>query len=191
MTPLAVTDLKQWAYCPRIVYYQHTMGAAGKPTYKMEEGRAAEEMVERLEARRGLREYGFEGARRRFHVWLTDASTGLAGKLDLLLEREDEAAVVEFKLTSGDPGDNHRMQLAAYALLVESVLGLRVRQGFFLRIPDDRVFRMALGAEWRESVLKAMGEMRRVLENEWCPPATGVRGRCAECEYANYCGDVW
>ena len=33
---LRVTDLKQWAYCRRIVYYQHRMPGVGKQTYKME-----------------------------------------------------------------------------------------------------------------------------------------------------------
>jgi len=38
---LRVTDLKQWAYCRRIVYYQQRMPGVGKPTYKMEEGKTA------------------------------------------------------------------------------------------------------------------------------------------------------
>ena len=54
---LRVTDLKQWAYCRRIVYYQHRMPGVGKQTYKMGEGKAAQDMVEQLEMRRTLREY--------------------------------------------------------------------------------------------------------------------------------------
>ena len=67
---LRVTDLKQWAYCRRIVYYQHRMPGVGKQTYKMGEGKAAQDMVEQLEMRRTLREYGFEGAGRKFGVWV-------------------------------------------------------------------------------------------------------------------------
>ena len=108
---LRVTDLKQWAYCRRIVYYQHRMPGVGKQTYKMGEGKAAQDMVEQLEMRRTLREYGFEGAVRKFGVWLENEDLGLAGKLDLLLETDTEAAIVEFKLTSGEVGHNHRLQL--------------------------------------------------------------------------------
>ena len=42
---LRVTDLKQWAYCPRIVYFQQRMPGVGKQTYKMGEGKAAQDMV--------------------------------------------------------------------------------------------------------------------------------------------------
>ena len=73
----------------------------GKQTYKMGEGKAAQDMVEQLEMRRTLREYGLEGAVRKFGVWLENDDLGLTGKLDLLLEMATEAAIVEFKLTSG------------------------------------------------------------------------------------------
>ena len=191
MRTVLVTDLKQCAYCPRIVYYRWVMGGGGKATYKMEEGKAAQEMIEGLELRRTLREYGLEGARRRFGVWLEDEKLGLAGKLDLLLEGEGSGAAVDFKLTSGEPGENHRLQLAGYALLAEAALGLTVGCGFIYRIPDGRVFRIAMTEELRERARAALAAIRGMAEGEWCPEATAVRGRCVECEYANYCADVW
>jgi len=106
-----VTDLKQWGYCGRIVYYQWVMPGAGKPTFKMEEGRRAQEVLEKLETRRTLGRYGLEGARREFGVWLSDEELGLTGKVDLLLVGEGVGSVLEFKLTSGEPGENHRLQL--------------------------------------------------------------------------------
>ena len=61
-----VTDLKQFAYCPRIPFYQHIMGFHGKPTYKMEQGKAAQAAIETLEKRRRLREYGLSDGKRHF-----------------------------------------------------------------------------------------------------------------------------
>jgi CRISPR-associated protein Cas4 len=174
-----------------VVYYHALMPGAGRATYKMEEGLRAQELIESLEMRRTLREYGLERARRRFGVWLTDETTGLAGKLDLLLEGEGTASVVDFKLTSGEVGDNHRMQLAGYAVLVESAMGLRVPMTFVFRIPDNRVFEVPVTAELRDRVGEAVRAIRRLRESEELPEATPVRARCTECEYANYCGDVW
>ena len=37
-----VTDLKQFAYCPRIPFYQHVMGFHGKPTFKMHDSKTAQ-----------------------------------------------------------------------------------------------------------------------------------------------------
>ena len=191
LEPVLVTDLKQWVYCPRIVYYRRTLGGAGRPTFKMEEGKAAQEMVEPLELRRTLKPYGLEGARRRLGVWLRDEELGLAGKIDMVVEGERAAAVVDFKLTSEEPRENHRLQLGGYALLAERALGLPVEVSFFYRIPDGRLFVLAVDEALRERVLAAVEGIRAMTREQWCPEATAVRQRCVECEYANFCGDVW
>jgi CRISPR-associated exonuclease Cas4 len=191
MSHLAVTDLKQWAYCPRVVYYHCVLPGAGQATWKMQEALNAQDMIERLEMRRGLREYGWERASRRFGLWLTSESVGLNGKLDLLLERGGEGAVVDFKLTSGEMGDNHRMQLSGYAMLVEACHGLRVETGFLYRIPDERVLAFPVTAEWKRRVSEAIGAIQELEHTAWCPEPTPTRARCRECEYANFCADIW
>jgi CRISPR-associated exonuclease Cas4 len=188
---LPVVELRQWTYCPRVVYYHLAMAGAGRQTYKMREGLRAQELVESLEMRRTLREYGMADAERQFGVWLSDERSGLTGKLDLLLKGAETAAVVDFKLTSGEVGENQRMQLAGYAVLVESAIGLRVPVTFLYRIPDNKVFPVLVTDEMRGRVASIQAEVRGMLRAEQLPVATAVRARCAECEYANYCGDVW
>ena len=188
---IPVTDLKQWAYCERIVYYNRVMPGTGKPTYKMREAVAAQELIEGLEMRRSLREYGLESAERRFNSWLTDERLGLSGKVDLLLHGPEAVAVVDFKLTSGEPGENHRMQLTGYSLLAEAVYGVPARHAFIYRIPDNRVFAIEITEELRRRVVAGVDAIREVGKTQWCPEPTAVRGRCVECEFANYCGDVW
>lgn len=188
---IPVTDLKQWAYCPRIVYYHRVMPAVGKPTYKMKEAVAAQDLIEGLEMRRGLAAYGMEGAERRFDVWMTDEGLGISGKADLVLVGKEEVAVVDFKLTSGEPGMNHSFQLTGYTLLAEAWSGLAARRAFLYRIPDSRVFAVEITERLREMVKGAVGRIMDLSARQECPEATEVRGRCVECEYANYCGDVW
>ena len=191
MSLVPVTDLKQWAYCPRVVYYHRVLPGAGQATWKMREGLSAQEMIERLEMRRGLREYGWEDARRRFGIWLTDAGVGVSGKLDVLLERGGEGAVVDFKLTSGEPGRNHRVQLVGYSLLAEAAFGLPAQRAFLYRIPDNRIFAEPVTEELRQAVKTAVVDIRKTGDSQLCPEPTEVRGRCVECEFANYCADVW
>ena len=188
---LPVTELRQWTYCPRVVYYHLTMPGAGQSTYKMQEGLRAQELVESLEMRRTLREYGLSDAERQFGVWLSDAATGLSGKLDLLLRGQKTAAVVDFKLTSGEVRENHRMQLAGYAVLVETVLGLTVATTFVFRIPDNMVVAVPVTDKLREKVGAGVAAIRNMRDSQELPEPTPVRARCMECEYANYCADVW
>ncbi len=188
---IPVTDLKQWAYCPRIVYYRITMPGAGRPTYKMQEARLAQEMIESLEMRRTLHQYGLQDARRRFGLWLTAPHLGLSGRIDLLLETPAAAAVIDFKLTSAEPAFNHRLQLAGYALLAEEALALPVTHGFLYRIPDGKVFPIPLPDSLRAAARHAITAIRDLAATRWCPNPTPVRNRCQECEYANYCADIW
>jgi CRISPR-associated exonuclease Cas4 len=167
------------------------MPAVGKPTFKMKEAVAAQDLIESLEMRRGLKEYRLEASQRRFNVWLQDERLGLSGKVDLLLTSPDQTAVVDFKLTSGEVGENQRMQLAGYSVLAEAAYGVPARRAFLYRIPDNRVFAVEITEELRKAVTTAVEEIQRMGDTQWWPPPTPVRGRCVECEFANYCGDVW
>lgn len=191
MDLIPVTDLKQWAYCERIVYYHRVLPAVGKATFKMREAIAAQDLVEALEMRRNLSAYGLENARRKFNVWLSDVALGLSGRVDLLLETPDQVAVVDFKLTSGEVGDNHRAQLTGYSLLAEAAYGRPARVAFLYRIPDNRIFALEISAGLREGIQASVAAIHTMAERQICPPPTTVRGRCKECEFANYCGDVW
>jgi CRISPR-associated exonuclease Cas4 len=188
---IIATDLKQWAYCPRIVYYRWYMPGIGQPSFKMEEAQKAQDLIERLEIRRSLKAYGFDDAERRVGLWLNDEELGLAGKFDVLLVAEAEVAVVDFKLTSGEPSENHRLQLAGYSLIAERRMRRPARRAFLYRIPDDRVFSIPIDAQLRERVVRALEAMRSILGQERLPQATVVRARCRDCEYQNYCADIW
>ena len=189
---IAVTELKQWAYCPRVVYYHQVMPGVGVSTHKMREAVRAQEWIEDLEVRRGLAKYGLGEAEREFGVWLSHEGLGLSGKIDLLLKgSNEEAAVVDFKLTAGEPGQNHRMQFAGYAMLVKACLGMEVRTAFLYRIPDSRLFAIPMTAELLEEARVAVAAIGQVARTQEMPAATAVRGRCEDCEYANFCADVW
>ncbi len=191
--PVRLTDVKNWAYCPRVVYYHRTMPDAGAPTHKMKAGIRAQEMVERLEVRRTLDRYGLGKARRIHGAWLRDEVLGLSGRVDLAVVDAEagEGSVVDYKLTAGEPGENHRLQLHGYAMLVERTFGVTVRRTFLYRIPDDRVFEMEMDAERRERVVAAVRGIRAMVERQELPEPTEDRGKCEDCEFANFCGDIW
>jgi CRISPR-associated exonuclease Cas4 len=70
LIPLRVNDLKQFEYCPRIVFYNTVMPVERKATIKMARGKEAEFRLDALETRRTLKRYDLGSGERRFHVWL-------------------------------------------------------------------------------------------------------------------------
>lgn len=188
---LRVNDLKQYEYCPRVVFYQYVMPVERKTTFKMEHGRSAEDRLDELERRRGMRRYGLPDGRRHFHVWLTSDSLGLSGKLDLLIESSNGWYPVDFKETTGAVRSNHLVQLCGYAFLVEEMYGGSVPQGFIYLIPGDRVEPVALTDQLRADTLNALDWIREMVRLQRVPEPTEIRARCTDCEYRNYCGDVF
>lgn len=186
-----MTDLKQWSYCPRIPFYRHVLPVRPAPTYKMKRGKEIQLTVEALERRRGFRAYGMRDGERRFGVWLHSERLGLSGKLDLLVLTADACYPVDFKDTEGGPRRNHRLQLAAYALLAEEAFARPAPDGFVYLVPEKRVVALGLTESDRDEVRHALAALGRMIEREELPPATAVRARCQACEFRNYCGDVW
>jgi CRISPR-associated exonuclease Cas4 len=186
-----VNDLKQFEYCPRIVFYQYLMPVARKTTFKMEEGRRAETSIDELEKRRTLQRYGLAEGTRHFHVSLRSERLGLSGKLDLLIEGSEGLFPVDFKFSSGRPRRNHVYQLCGYALLLEETYGRVVRQGFIYMIPKKEVTALELTDQLKNETLVMLEAMREMIHVERMPNPTPVRARCDECEYRNYCADVF
>lgn len=187
---LRVKDLKQYDYCPRVVYYHYVMPVERKATFKMEHGKSAEARIDTLEQRRTVQRYGLPDGTRHFHVWLTSNALGLSGKLDLLIESSSGRYPVDFKETTGSVRSNHLLQLCGYALLVEEAYGCSVPQGFMYLIPRDRVEPVELTDDLKCDTLSALDRIREMIRSQRVPEATEVRARCTDCEYRNYCGDV-
>ena len=91
------SDLRQYVYCPRIVYFRHCVPVRPPPTYKMVEGKLQHERVEELEHRRTLRAYGLEDGERTFDVRLRSDRLGVSGIVDMVIQRRHEVIPVEFK----------------------------------------------------------------------------------------------
>mgnify|MGYP001573389811 FL=1 len=191
MIPLKVTDLKQYAYCPRIVFYEYVMPVEKKTTFKMEYGKQAEAELDELEKRRTLKRYGLDLGKRVFHKWVRSERLGLTGMLDLLIQTDAALYPVDFKYSMGRPQKNHLYQITGYALILEDIYGTRVTDGFVYLIPQKRIVRIEITDGLKAEVLAMLDQIRQMIAQEAMPDSTPYRNRCAECEYRNYCGDIF
>lgn len=196
------TDLKQMAYCPRIVFFGHCMpGLKVARTYKMQEGSAANVEEENREHRRGLRAYGLKTGERLFNVYLESETLGFCGALDMLIRAGDELIPVDYKNSLDDSVEeaakgraqghhNWQAQLAVYALLAEEEFGGQARRGFLYFIPRRRAKLVALDGGLKDEARRLLDEMREMVSREAMPEATPFRGRCRACEFRRFCNDV-
>lgn len=193
ITRLNVTDIRQFIYCPRIVYYTVGLDLPRPLTAKMEVGTASHSLAEDKERRRTFRAYGVqeEGASREFGVSLYAERLGLGGRIDMALVLPQEVCPVEYKDSVGPLGLHHKYQLTAYALLAEEYWGKPVRRVFVYWIPLRKAQEIAITPAMRRYTTRLLNAMRRMLEEDVRPGPTSRRARCHDCEFRRYCPDVW
>jgi len=190
MVHYTVSDIKQFFYCPRIIYYTYCLPVEKKITHKMERGAEEHKIISVLETRRTLKRYQLNDGERRFGVNLFSETLGLSGILDALVISPAGYFPVEFKYTSKGVTLNHKCQIAAYALLVEEQFQTNVSQGFLFSVPDEKINTVTISAPLRAKIQGALESIREIIQKELLPLPPKNKGKCIDCEYRNYCQDV-
>lgn len=185
-----VIDLKQYVYCPRILYYQTVLPDVRPITYKMESGIQSHIQAEEREKRRQLRTYGLTSGERSFNVPLLSADLKLSGVLDMLIETEAERIPVDYK-DSKKVGTHFKMQVLAYGRLLQSLHPDKpVRRGFLYLIPTRETVPVPFTAHLQRQLDKALTQMAAIAQAQQLPAPPDTPARCVDCEFRRFCNDV-
>ena len=184
-----ITDLKQYTYCPRVFYYQVCLPHIRPMTYKMQAGVEAHADEPKRALRRSFEPYGAQEGKRHFDVALQSKALGLTGLVDEVVETATELMPVDYKLAR-KVGYHYKIQLTAYALLLEEAYERTVKSGFIYLIPRQKTVEVTITPKLRRQVRRMLREMRKIAETEHMPPPTDWRQRCADCEFRRFCNDV-
>ncbi len=184
-------DVRQFFYCPRVIYFRYVMRVRVRPTVKMDRGKKIH--AEKYRPKKYEREGRVE---RYYNVYLSSERLGLVCLIDMLEVEGDEVRIVEVKTgrvaESGEISEHHRAQVIAQVLVVEDVLGRDVRRvavKYEGEEGSETVWLEVSEAE-KAKVMRALERMREVIVMEDIPEPTPIRGRCVDCEYRVYCSDV-
>lgn len=187
-----VIDLKQYVYCPRILYYQTVLPEVRPLTYKMEAGIQAHIQVEEQEKRRSLRAYDLAEGQRRFNVSLSDAGLMLSGEIDMVIETDHELIPVDYKQAK-KIGKHYKLQLMAYGRLLElSDLKEKrtIKRGFLYLIPTRQAIEVQFTASLRRQLTEALQAMYIITWQQQIPPPVTKPAQCVNCEFRRFCNDI-
>jgi CRISPR-associated exonuclease Cas4 len=191
-----VTDVKQYACCPRLVYYHACLPDVRPLTYTMQVGIQSHQQEEARENRRSLQHYGLVQGERLFHYALRSEKLGLKGQVDMVimspsLDAEEKVIYpVEYKNSEQKIGMHFKLQLAAYALLLEEVFQAPAPSAFLYSIPRRKAEEVPITPALRKKVLALLEQMRQVVASEQMPEPTREYRRCPTCEFRRFCNDV-
>ena len=180
-----VSELRQYHFCPRVVYY-HALGFEETPKEYMELGKDKQSELMRRERRRktlgGLKTLRIDERIEDLH--LTSERLCLTGRIDLAVRIGREWAVVEFKGVRAPKVVplGHRVQGAGYSMLLEEKLGVLTKRFFLLY---DRLVEVRMTEHLRRHVRWTVSKVREIFSG--AIPEARRRKTCVSCGYRRYC----
>jgi CRISPR-associated exonuclease Cas4 len=172
-----------------VVHYHACVPGIRPITYKMQAGIAVHTDEPKRAARRSLERFGGPDGQRLFDVAILSKTLSLSGQIDEVIDTDTELIPVDYKLAH-KAGFHFKIQLAAYALLLEEQHNVIVSRGFLYLIPRREMVEVPITLKLRKQVQQMLEEMALIATSEHMPPATDWRQHCADCEFRRFCNDV-
>jgi CRISPR-associated protein Cas1 len=179
---IRIGALHALAYCPRLFYLEeveelYTQDAA------VFAGRRLHVELERDE----------EGTWETFT--LESAALGLRGRVDALRTRNGQVIPYEHKRgrcyrdsqNQAQAWESDRLQVLAYACLIEAALGVTIVEGRIRYHADNVLVKVAVDETGRQQVRKAVQTARQLRQSSERPPVTTNERLCARCSLASVC----
>jgi CRISPR-associated exonuclease Cas4 len=164
------SDLNQYLYCPRRLYYlmfYHTQGL----NFVLAEGRS---------------DHAHQSRRGQWYreMYLRSEKLHLHGKIDLL-EGKTKLTPVERK-HGKSYFDNDEVQLAAYCMLLEDYLGEPVRMGYLYLFGTNERYAITI-TDWHRDKVKQVVEAIRQMAIDNIPDFAENPNKCEKCSTVQYC----
>lgn len=185
---LNVFDLKNYIYCPRILYWYYCSPVKFKETFKMQWGAKKHEEEKYKELRRTFARYGLENADMHFEIPFNNDT--LSGKLDLLLINNNTYIPVEYKFTKATKSLAHKLQLYGYALLLENTYNTTIDHGYLYYPRPKQIEKIDIKPSHKKKVCDIINAINELVESEVLPDVKFSENKCYNCEFLLFCNDT-
>lgn len=180
-------DVRQYVYCPRILFFRHVRQVHPAVSFKVQRGVDFHEDNVRKKATATEAD---GTVTRYYNVRVVDPDLGLLGVVDYFEVAGGLTYPVELKTGQVDRGSlppHHKAQLAVQALLLEKITGEPVIKAKAVYADTKEEVEYNISVDDKAKVLRYLEEIRHMIAEETFPPPTKFAGRCRDCEYWNYC----
>jgi CRISPR-associated exonuclease Cas4 len=86
---------------------------------------------------------------------------------------------------------NHLYQLLGYAIILEDIYNCIVKKGFVYLIPKEDAVVFDLTNELKEETQNMLDDIRKMIHFQQIPHPVDSPAKCLDCEYRNFCGDIF
>lgn len=188
LSSVPVNLIRQWCYCPRVVYYMELTDITFHHPPWVEQGEHFHRKEEKLWQRRNLSRFNLKKGKTYHNLMIQSDELGLHGIADMAIETDHAVYVVEFKLSANNKKRGDQLQLAAYAMLLEKHFSKPGPVGFL--VGKGKVLHtIHIDSEKREAVMDVANQIRKILQRGLKPETSATVAQCCICEYVNFCND--
>ena len=185
---LPVNLIRQWCYCPRVVYYMELTKVAFHRPIWVKQGSDFHQIEKTLWNRRNLSRFHLQKGKVHHNLSLRDNDLGLHGIVDMAIETDTAVYGVEFKLSARVKKRGDQLQLSAYAMLLEKYFSKPSECGFLVGT-KKAVHVVNVDQDKRHSVIEISNKIRQMLKRGLKPSSSAGLAQCCNCEYVNFCND--
>lgn len=178
-------DVRQFAYCPRKIYYRYVLRNDWLISPKMKKGTELHEVLCR---RRKNEKVG--RVERYYNLRLQDDDLGLFALIDIVEWDGEEGRVIELKTGSHkgkQPNYPDKLQVVAEAILVEFAMGIPVTVGSVWYYKQDEMLDFEISYEDKLKVVDILKKMRKIVALELFPEIERPTKKCRDCECRRLC----
>lgn len=184
---LPVNLIRQWMFCPRVVYYQELLNVKIQYPLWVRQGEEHHILENELFKRRNLSRFKLSEGKKIYNQYLKSDNLKLHGVSDMIIENKDQIYVVEnkcsFKVTKGSI-----FQTVAYSMLAEEFFNKKSSTAFITTL-KNQVTVLSIDQEMRQKVLNIRDKIYKMLDASIKPFSSANIHQCGQCEYINYCND--
>ena len=188
LSSIPVNLIRQWCYCPRVVYYMELTDIPVHRPIWVGQGEDFHQLEQKLWQRRNLSRFKLNSGEIHYNLAVQSDELGLHGIVDMAIETDEAVYPVEFKLSPSNKKRGDILQLTAYAMLLEkhfsksSSVGFLAGRGKVLHTIDMDRMR-------QRDVMTTVDEIIRMLQRGTTPESSATVVQCCTCEYVNFCND--
>lgn len=185
---LTATDLMNYLYDPRSVYFSHILKIPQEVTLKMEEGKKIHDLyTQRSKRNKIIKE--LPRLDKQYDIYIESDKIKYATRIDCILftKKRNKAYPVEFKYSRTPKKLYHRQiyQLVLEAILVEDFYNCKVNIGYMKFMVDDNFVKVHISKELKNSALHVLGKIQSIIEKEEYPNIKGLHPRLKDYGYRN------
>lgn len=185
---IAVNQIRQYIFCPRVVYFETVLGISVQKPYWVNYGTEYHKNMITLLKRNNLVRLGFKDGEYtlKTNVSLNTEDYNFYGIADGVLLKEDEVIPVELKMSTANINKSHEMQLIAYGMLAEKIYNKKFIYGIV--VYGNRKKINTINAKKTE-LLSIVSEITHMINLGKIPNSSATLDKCMQCEYLNFCND--